>query len=197
MRHPFLVRTLGCITGYRDNWHLALPGWDLQEEKCTRCRLRRQARIEQITLSKPGYVRGSGSAVVAELLPEAILEEPVFDLYADLGANEEDDHSDGEEHRGRDHGGGGENQAQHRRINRMTDDAIRPAADKLMVGIQGSFESKMSAEGACAGPGKHAGNHQEENGKGKTPNRKRHAPKTTLPDSGVRDDLEKDAPAGA
>src|ERR1700747_429615 len=75
-------------------------------------------------LSKQGYVRGSGSAVVAELLAEAILEEPVFDLYADLAANDEDDHSDGEEHRGRDHEGGGENQAQHRRINRMTDDAI-------------------------------------------------------------------------
>lgn len=25
--------------GDRDNWHLTLPGWDLQEDKCTRCGL--------------------------------------------------------------------------------------------------------------------------------------------------------------
>jgi hypothetical protein len=60
--------------------------------------------------SNKGYVSAGGSTVLAELLAEAITEEAVLYLYADLGANDEDNDCDGEDQRGREYETGAEDE---------------------------------------------------------------------------------------
>jgi hypothetical protein len=135
--------------------------------------------------------------VVVELFAEVGGEEVVFYADADLRADEEDQDCDGEEDWRGEHEAGAEQEAEHRGVDRVADEAVGAGLDEFVIGAQGGVEAEVSAEGAGAGPGQERREREEENRERDAPGCGGSLPEVALPEERVGDALKEESPSCA
>jgi len=79
----------------------------------------------------------------------------------------------------------------------MANDAIGADHYELMIRTEAGIEPPLAAEGAGAGPGKQSGQSQEECAGSDSPTGERPFPESALPQDGVRNCNQRNAPASA
>lgn len=99
---------------------------------------------------------------MVEGVAEMAGEEMVFDMDADLGADDEDNDGEDEEKRRSDEKAGTEEHSEHGCVDGMTDETVGAPGDELMVGGERGIEPPLAAKSARRGPGKKYSEQQEE-----------------------------------
>src|SRR6267142_4356497 len=118
-------------------------------------------------------------------------------MRADLRAENEYHDRKEEERQRRHHKAGGEQDAKHGRVDRMSHETIRPRHDELVIGAEAGVNAPLAAEGARARPGKKNPKREKYNGESNLPGMRLAQPELALPQGGVADGDEHHAPAGA
>src|SRR6202521_5250575 len=114
-------------------------------------------------------VGGDILLILVKCFPELRGEEVVFDAHANLRADEEHDDGKEEERQRGHHKAGGEQDKEHGRVDRMTQETIRSRHDELVIGAEAGINAPLAAEGACARPGKENPQREEDDSENHLP----------------------------